>query len=131
LREAVDVLAAKAGILLYLRQEGRSVGLYDKLDAPLLQGGGLDTFEANRELDFVNDLRDDRVAAPMLKGLGADSIRLLTNNSEKARQLADTGITIAGVAGSGGFFHETNAHYLRARIRHAGHLIALLEAAKA
>ncbi|MFE4176154.1 GTP cyclohydrolase II [Streptomyces sp. NPDC056909] len=125
LREALDVLAEEGGVLLYLRQEGRGIGLYNKLDAYLLQDRGMDTFQANRELDFVDDPRDYRVAAQMLKGLGVASIRLLTNNPEKSRQLMDNGIAVDDIVGTGVFVRDSNTRYLQAKIRHAGHLIAL------
>jgi len=82
------------GILLYLRQEGRGIGLVNKLRAYALQDQGFDTVDANTRLGFAVDARDFRVAARMLDLLGQDTIRLLTNNPEKVRVLEQTGIRV-------------------------------------
>src|SRR6266480_5438191 len=79
LREAVERVAAAGGFLLYLRQEGRGIGLYTKLDAYALQDAGLDTYEANRALGRGEDERDYTAAAQMLHTLGVDRISLLSN----------------------------------------------------
>src|SRR6478736_2972630 len=94
LREAVERIAAEGGFLLYLRQEGRGIGLYSKLDAYALQDGGLDTYEANRALGRGEDERDYTVAAQMLDALGVERIRLLSNNPDKAAQLDELGIHV-------------------------------------
>ncbi|AZM51954.1 GTP cyclohydrolase [Streptomyces sp. WAC 01529] len=124
LQEALALLAEQGGILLYLRQEGRGIGLYNKLDAYLLQDEGLDTFQANRELSFEADLRDYRVAAQMLKALDVTSIQLLTNNPDKGVQLAACGITVKELRHTGVFLHNSNRRYIEAKVR-AGHHIAL------
>src|SRR2546430_1042563 len=87
LREAVERIAVAGGFLLYLRQEGRGVGLYTKLDAYALQDAGLDTYEANVALGHGEDERDYTVAAQMLRALGVQRVALLSNNPDKAEQL--------------------------------------------
>ncbi|OYY64684.1 GTP cyclohydrolase II [Sphingomonas sp. 28-62-11] len=92
---AITAIAASGwGILLYLRQEGRGIGLINKLRAYALQDQGFDTVDANTRLGFAVDSRDFRVAAHMLKLLGQRSVRLLTNNPEKVAQLEAAGITV-------------------------------------
>ena len=84
LREAVERIAEAGGYLLYLRQEGRGIGLYAKLDAYALQDTGLDTYEANVALGHGEDERDYTVAAQMLDALGVSRVALLSNNPDKA-----------------------------------------------
>ena len=95
LKAAVDAIAASGwGILLYLRQEGRGIGLVNKLRAYALQDQGFDTVDANIRLGFAVDARDFRVAARMLQLLGRDTIRLLTNNPAKVSALEAAGVTV-------------------------------------
>jgi GTP cyclohydrolase II len=125
LRESLELLARVGGVLLYLRQEGRDVGLYNKLDAYRLQDQGLDTYAANRALNLPEDARDYRIAAEMLTALGITRIRLITNNPEKAGQLASLGIEVREVIRTGVFATDRNRRYLRAKVEHAGHRIRL------
>lgn len=125
LREAVEHIAARGGWLLYLRQEGRGIGLYEKLDAYALQDTGLDTYAANRALGRGDDERDYTVAAQMLAALGATRVDLLTNNPDKPAQLAAHGIDVRTVAATGVHATRDNLRYLQAKARVTGHTIAL------
>ncbi|MFH1404193.1 MAG: GTP cyclohydrolase II [Candidatus Altiarchaeota archaeon] len=82
------------GVLIYLAQEGRGIGLLNKINAYNLQENGRDTVEANNELGFPTDMRDYTVAADILKQLGVGSVALLTNNEEKIKGLAESGINV-------------------------------------
>jgi GTP cyclohydrolase II len=101
--------------LLYLRQEGRGIGLYNKLDAYALQDEGLDTYEANLALGFDKDERDYTVAAQMLLGLGIAEIELLTNNPDKAAQLEAAGIRINSQVPTRLHLSSGNGRYLAAK----------------
>jgi len=125
LREAVERIADEGGFLLYLRQEGRGIGLYAKLDAYALQDAGLDTYEANRALGHGDDERDYTAAAQMLLSLGADRVTLLSNNPDKARQLEEYGVEVAAQVPTGVHLSESNARYLAAKVSHTAHTIAL------
>jgi GTP cyclohydrolase II len=121
LREAVERISKRGGYVLYLRQEGRGIGLYEKLDAYALQDGGLDTYDANLALGHGADERDYTSAAQMLYALGASRIALLSNNPDKRAQLARLGITIARQVPTALHLNETNAAYLTAKARRGGH----------
>ena len=125
LREAVTRMSADGGILLYLRQEGRGIGLYSKLDAYALQDAGLDTYAANAALGLPEDARDYTAAAQMLNALGVTTIDLLTNNPDKVRQLTELGITVRQTVPTGVFPTPANLRYLRAKVARTGHTIAL------
>ena len=122
LRESLQMLSRSGGIVLYLRHEGRGIGLYNKLDAYALQDLGYDTYEANRALNFPEDMRDYRVAADMLTALGVRSVRLLSNSPDKVRQLVDNGIEVREQLATSVFINEVNAEYLMAKLRHGHHL---------
>jgi GTP cyclohydrolase II len=94
LDDSLDLLGTAGGYLLYLRQEGRGIGLYAKIDAYQLQDAGLDTFDANLALGYPEDARDYTVAAQMLTALGVEEIRLLSNNPDKSAQLTRLGISV-------------------------------------
>lgn len=121
LREAVERIADVGGYLLYLRQEGRGIGLYDKLDAYALQDQGLDTYDANLALGHDEDERDYTVAAQMLRAMGVSSIALLSNNPDKRNQLQDNGIDIAFEVPTGVHQSELNARYLATKRDRGGH----------
>lgn len=89
------VAAAPCGIVLYMRQEGRGIGLLNKIRAYALQDEGLDTVDANRALGFGDDERNYAVAAKMLEALGVESVDLMTNNPDKIQQLEHFGVTVA------------------------------------
>lgn len=118
LREAVERIAAVGGLLLYLRQEGRGIGLYNKLDAYSLQDAGLDTYEANVALGHGADERDYTPAAQMLAALRIDRVALLTDNPDKVRQLSERGITVTERVPTGDFRGPGNAAYLVAKTRY-------------
>ncbi|PBC76569.1 GTP cyclohydrolase II [Streptomyces sp. TLI_235] len=130
LRESVERIAEAGGYLLYLRQEGRGIGLYNKLDAYALQDSGLDTYQANTALGLPEDGRDYTAAAQMLGTLGATGIRLLSNNPDKAGQLSRLGITVAERVPTGVHLSDSNVRYLRTKAdgtsRTAGHGIEFL-----
>lgn len=125
LREAVERISEEGGFLLYLRQEGRGIGLYAKLDAYALQDDGLDTYEANVALGHGEDERDYTAAAQMLRAVGAERIRLLSNNPDKAVQLAAHGIAVDERVPTGVHLSAANARYLAAKRDHTAHTIDL------
>jgi GTP cyclohydrolase II len=127
LREAIMILHAKGGLLLYLRQEGRGIGLYNKIDAYVLQDGGMDTYEANRALSFGDDQRTYIVAAQMLLALGLRDVDVLSNNPEKIRQLQEAGVRVHQQRLTGVHLTEANRRYLAAKAEHAGHAIRIAE----
>ncbi|MFM9700640.1 GTP cyclohydrolase II [Streptomyces europaeiscabiei] len=127
LREAVERIAERGGVLLYLRQEGRGIGLYNKLDAYALQDQGLDTYEANAALGLPEDARDYTAAAQMLGALGIDELDLLSNNPDKAQQLRDLGVGVRDRVPTGVFTTAHNVRYLRAKVLQTHHTLSLPE----
>ncbi|WP_416968510.1 GTP cyclohydrolase II [Streptomyces sp. 4F14] len=123
LEESLHLVARDGGAVLYLRQEGRGIGLYNKLDAYVLQDRGSDTFEANRLLGRGEDERDYTAAAEMLRALGLTRIRLLSNNPDKAEQLTALGIEVVERVPTGVYLTGENGRYLDAKARHAGHTL--------
>ena len=115
------------GVLLYLRQEGRGIGLLNKIRAYALQEQGLDTVEANKALGFRDDERDYAVAAHMVRSLGVKSVRVVTNNPDKIRQLAQHGIEVVGRISHVIPPNEYNRFYLETKARRSGHMIDLAE----
>jgi GTP cyclohydrolase II len=127
LREAVELISAAGGFLLYLRQEGRGIGLYDKIDAYELQDEGLDTFAANRAIGRGNDERDYTVAAQMLDALGVHRIDLLSNNPDKAKQLERLGIEVVTRVPTGVHTSHANHAYLTAKVNLGSHTMTVPE----
>jgi GTP cyclohydrolase II len=125
LREAVERIARAGGYLLYLRQEGRGIGLYAKLDAYALQDTGLDTYEANVALGHGEDERSYHVAAQMLHALRAPRVALLSNNPDKARQLRRFGVTVVEHVPTGVHLSAANARYLHTKARRGAHTLDL------
>ena len=111
------------GILLYLRQEGRGIGLLNKIRAYSLQDRGLDTVDANLALGFRDDERDYAVAAHMLASLTVRSVRLLTNNPKKVSELERHGIRVAGRIPHVIPANEHNRFYLQTKADRSGHYI--------
>ncbi|WP_448640469.1 GTP cyclohydrolase II [Geodermatophilus sp. URMC 63] len=125
LREAAERITEAGGVLLYLRQEGRGIGLYAKLDAYALQDAGLDTYEANLALGRGEDERDYTAAAQMLHALGADRVRLLSNNPDKAVQLELQGVAVTERVATGVHLSAANARYLTVKRDHTAHTLDL------
>ena len=108
-----------------MRQEGRGIGLYNKLDAYKLQDSGIDTFEANHRLGFGHDERDYKAAGDMLKALSVTKIQLMTNNPKKIKGLEEQDIEVVKNFNTGTYLNPSNVNYLRAKIEKDGHTIAL------
>ena len=125
LREALRRIHEVGGYLVYLRQEGRGIGLYNKIDAYALQDLGLDTYEANEALGFDVDQRTYAVAAQMLLGLGVDRVELLTNNPDKAAQLAAAGVGVARCRPTALHLSPANGRYLTAKAGRGHRLLGL------
>ena len=117
------IVRAPSGILVYLPQEGRGIGLMNKLRAYELQDGGMDTVEANQTLGFAADARDYDFSAQILKRLGATKIRLLSNNPEKVRQLEHAGIEVVERVPCQARVSKTSRSYLQTKKRKMGHLL--------
>ena len=117
------IAVAPSGILLYLPQEGRGIGLMNKLRAYELQDGGMDTVEANEKLGFAADARDYDFSAQILKQLGAKKIRLLSNNPEKVRQLEDSGIRVVERVPCQPRISSVSRAYLQTKKAKMGHIL--------
>jgi GTP cyclohydrolase II len=117
------IAKAPSGILLYLPQEGRGIGLMNKLRAYELQDEGMDTVEANESLGFAADAREYAFPAQILKKLGATRIRLLSNNPDKIRQLEAEGIEVAARVPCQPRLSKISRAYLQTKKRKMGHLL--------
>ncbi len=114
-----------AGLILYMRQEGRGIGLANKIAAYSLQDAGMDTVEANEHLGFDDDLREYAVAAGMLDLLGPASIELMTNNPSKMQGLTSRGIVVSSRLPIVTPANEHNLFYLQTKREKSGHLFAV------
>ena len=124
LKEALYIIGQSGGgVLLYLRQEGRGIGLANKIRAYALQDRGLDTVDANQRLGFADDERDYGHAAAILRALGVDTVRLLTNNPSKVEGLEAAGIKVAERVPHHMPANPHNADYLATKRKKSGHLV--------
>jgi 3,4-dihydroxy 2-butanone 4-phosphate synthase/GTP cyclohydrolase II len=124
LNESLRIIAESgAGVLVYLKQEGRGIGLTNKIKAYALQDKGMDTFEANRELGFKDDMREYWVGAHILKDLGINSVKLMTNNPDKIADLEKLGIKVETRVPLI-CINDVNKDYVEAKKVQHNHLIA-------
>ena len=124
LKQALHIIKdAGGGVLLYLRQEGRGIGLVNKIRAYSLQDRGFDTVDANRRLGFADDERDYGHAAEMLRALGIDEVRLLTNNPGKVEGLEAAGIKVVDRVSHQMPPNPHNVDYLATKRKRSGHLL--------
>jgi GTP cyclohydrolase II len=114
------------GVLIYLRQEGRGIGLGNKIRAYALQATGADTVEANHKLGFPTDLREFDIAAAILHDLGVDAVELHTNNPSKVSSLRDQGIEVVRRIAAHGSVNPHNRDYLETKNRALGHDLSAL-----
>jgi len=125
LDEAINQMAEEGGIILYLRQEGRGIGLYNKIDAYKLQSEGMNTYQANNHLGFGDDLRDFTEAGQMLEALNITRLKLMTNNPKKINALNDYGLIVEEEINTSTHIKDGNEDYLKAKVDNAGHKLKL------
>ena len=125
LQQSLALIGAEGGILIYLRQEGRGIGLANKLKAYALQEQGYDTVDANVELGLPVDNRDYAVAYQILKHMGVDVVRLLTNNPTKASAMTDYGIQVSERISLASEPTHENRAYLKTKQEKLGHILAI------
>ena len=121
--EGVCIARAGGGVILYIAQEGRGIGLINKLRAYSLQDQGFDTVDANERLGFLADERAFRPAAEMLKRLGFSRVRLMTNNPDKVAALAEHGIEVTERVPHAFPSNRHNEHYLLTKRKRSGHYL--------
>ncbi len=127
LMSSLKIINKHKGILIYLRQEGRGIGIINKILAYRHQEKGLDTIEANEAIGLEADYRDYKVAARILKSFGIDQIKLLTNNPDKISNLTENGITVVDRLPLIIKPNDTNKSYLKTKEESMGHLLNLKE----
>ena len=127
LEQSLKMIAKEGGILLYLQQEGRGIGLFNKIIAYHHQDQGLDTVEANTKLGFKDDGRDYAIAADILKDLGINSIKLLTNNPRKIEGLEKAGIAVFERVPLLIIPNKANKNYLLAKKKKLGNQLEISE----
>lgn len=125
LQKSMRLVNRNGGVVVYLNQEGRGLGLVNKVKAYALQDQGMDTVEANEALHLPVDLRDYMVAAQILKDLGISKVKLLTNNPEKLKQLERAGIKIVKRVPLEVKPHKINKKYLLAKKKKLGHILTI------
>lgn len=122
LRISLERIALEGGMIIYMRQEGRGIGLHHKIEAYQMQDSGLDTVQANEALGFEPDLRNYKMAIEVLKSFGMDSIRLLTNNPRKVLALQEAGINVVERIPLISPYNDYNRNYLNTKREKLGHL---------
>ena len=124
LRLAIEKLHEMGGgAILYLDQEGRGIGLTNKIRAYDLQSQSLDTVDANHTLGFEDDLRDYTVAAKMIAALGWQQVSVLTNNPNKVSALEENGLEVVERVAHQAPMNENNSHYLKTKAKRSGHML--------
>ena len=124
LQEALKRISEEGtGVLLYLRQEGRGIGLLNKIRAYHLQDGGADTVEANERLGFAADMRDYSMCLPMLEHLGVEQVRLMTNNPRKVKALEQYGVPVSERVPLQVGKNRHNEQYLATKMGKLGHMM--------
>jgi 3,4-dihydroxy 2-butanone 4-phosphate synthase/GTP cyclohydrolase II len=128
LRTAMELIAKEgSGVVVYQQQEGRGIGIINKIRAYALQDDGADTIEANRQLGLAVDLRQYEQCAEILLDLGLGKVRLISNNPEKIRALADAGLDVVERVQLPVKFHRSLRRYLRTKREQMGHFISFPE----
>lgn len=122
LEETIEKMAETGGIILYMRQEGRGIGLYNKLDAYVLQSQGLNTYQANQALGFGEDEREYDDAVHMLKALDVTKLKLITNNPRKIKAM-QANFNLIDDQRTGTFIKKDNLGYLQTKSSFGDHLL--------